>query len=82
MGRKFDTIRTTTVRKKANPGTRYEFRVRARACGKEGAFSKSIAVRTESSVPSPPDINILEIKEDSVRIIWNCKECNSCSETV
>ena len=63
-----------------NPGTRYEFRVRARACGKEGAFSKSIAVRTESSVPSPPDIeNILEIKEDSVRIIWNCKECNGAA---
>ena len=76
-----DTIRTTTVRKKGlNPGTRYEFRVRARACGKEGAFSKSIAVRTESSVPSPPDIeNILEIKEDSVRIIWSCKECNGAA---
>ena len=43
-----DTIRTTTVSKKGlNPGTRYEFRVRARACGKEGAFSKSIAVRTK-----------------------------------
>ena len=76
-----DTIRTTTVRKKGlKPGTRYEFRVRARACGKEGTFSQSIAVRTESGIPSPPHIdNILEVKSTSVRITWSCKECNGAA---
>jgi flagellar biosynthesis GTPase FlhF len=74
-------IRTTTIRKKnLKAGTRYEFRVRARACGKEGAFSQSIAVRTESGVPSPPHIdNILEVKRDSVRILWSCNDCNGAA---
>ena len=76
-----ETIRTTTVRKKGlKPGKRYEFRVRARASRKEGAWSQTIASRTESGTPSAPHISkLIEVASTSVRIVWNEPECNGAA---